>query len=695
MKSLEQKRRLIRLARWAGGLDDVVLVWPQCGSRIASGTFEGRDLDAATDSLVTRCIAAVRDLPPGAIAPIGIDAPWTALCDRRAEDDPILLMRGAGDAANAPAAQASAETVFDVLRESKALNAAVNALEIRNTVLSGVETSVGIGFWQLNLDDNKVSFSDETYRIHGLPPGSEAPTIDEAVRYFEPDVRDVVMSNVARAVSERSGYSFALPFRCADGTPRIVRSIGYFTTDADGNDIIFGFYQDITEERETQMRLWTAANIDALTGVSNRFHWQQRLDRDIASAIRTGHAVGLLLVDLDDFKSINDCHGHEAGDEALKAVAATLASNLRGGDLLARLGGDEFAIVVPELDNPDDIGRLVERLANVRKVSFDYRGGAMAVEFSIGAAAFPTDAENSAALYRAADLALFHTKANHTVGATRYQAELLVEHEGRATRRKKIRRAIEAGEGLNLYQPIVDLMSGEVVAVDVTARWYDEGRLAELGTLPGEVPGDTDRAIVPQMAAAMLELLEHDLGLLWGDGRGRLPACLVPLTRAQLRSHEVLDRLRRMAGRVSSRAGILRLQLDGDPRRDLNWPLRSKFLEVLGSGVGTVQRAAEAAGTLLAPGTLPLSHVKVPLEAIRFAQGGAGDTVLRALIEAARQQRTDVSAVAVASAEDVEAALAYSIHFGQGSHIDDAMPIEGILERIGRHPSNPQRRLAV
>ncbi|ORE93597.1 PAS/PAC and GAF sensor-containing diguanylate cyclase/phosphodiesterase [Stappia sp. 22II-S9-Z10] len=614
------------------------------------------------------------------------DTPWLGLCDRRYEDDPILLMRAEDEDGDKARALLSAETVFDLLRESKKLNEEMQGLDERDHVLTAaandaVDNISGIGFWQLEIATGRLTLSDDAYRIHGLAPGQRL-TMDDAIAFYEPDVREIVRSNLKRAKEHRAGYSYVLPMLRADGQRRIVRSIGYVALKDNGSDTVYGIVQDVTEERETQVRLWSAANIDSLTSVPNRFHWQQRIDHDIAAAARNQRSVGLMLVDLDHFKTINDVHGHEAGDEALRAVARTLSANLRGGDLLARLGGDEFAIVIPDLGNADELHNLVERFANVRNVAFEYRGMPMTVNLSIGAAAFPSDADSSGELYRAADMALFHAKSDRSLGATRYDTALQREHEGRSERRKRIRRALKAGAFVNLYQPIVDVKTGAVVAMDVAARWRDEERLADL-SLIGE---EEEQSLLPQVGAAVVELMVRDLESL-AAGCDRLPVCILPLRSAHLHAAEVLDGLDEARAILSRSGGRLRLQLDGDPRPSLTWPLRTRFLDLLSSGVGVVQRAQQAAGALLSPGSLPLRHVKLPLDAIRSAETGAGDLVLRALIEAARQRGLMVSALAVATSLDVQRVAAYDVRYAQGTHFGDAMPLERFKERLLAAPA--------
>ena len=127
---------------------------------------------------------------------------------------------------------------------------------------------------------------------------------------------------------------------------------------------ILSFVQDVSLAGQAEERLQYLATRDALTGLPNRLLLQERLAQAIAQAKRTGRRVGVLFIDLDRFKNVNDTLGHRIGDELLKAVTQSLAHALRETDLLARLGGDEFMVIVEDFEEPAMLGRIAQKLCD-------------------------------------------------------------------------------------------------------------------------------------------------------------------------------------------------------------------------------------------------------------------------------------------------------------------------------------------
>ncbi len=161
---------------------------------------------------------------------------------------------------------------------------------------------------------------------------------------------------------------------------------------------------------------------DSLTNLFNHSHFEKRLDAEVARARRHGRSCGVLMLDIDDFKRINDTHGHDAGNEVLKNVSRVLASTLRGADLVARIqerdstpivaryGGDEFEIILPETSR-EGVQRVGERILDaVRKEDFTYNGQSIRLSFSIGGAVCPEDAPDARELLLKADEALYAAK---------------------------------------------------------------------------------------------------------------------------------------------------------------------------------------------------------------------------------------------------------------------------------------------
>jgi len=240
------------------------------------------------------------------------------------------------------------------------------------------------------------------------------------------------------------------------------------------------FLRDASPVRRLEEQMQFQATHDTLTGLANRWQFMQSLTQMMAMSARSQRSLGLLLLDLDDFKAINDGHGHDAGDQVLIEVARRLKGVLRAGDVLARLGGDEFTILLPEIAQPEDIGRVADKLIDVLSVPYRVNGYEVVTGASIGAAFYPSDAEDGQTLMRYADMAMYQAKAAGRNTYAIYQAAMGAKMVERIRLHDRLKKSIFSG-GLELhYQPQVDTMSGQVVGVEALARWNDP----ELGEVP-------------------------------------------------------------------------------------------------------------------------------------------------------------------------------------------------------------------
>jgi diguanylate cyclase (GGDEF)-like protein/PAS domain S-box-containing protein len=175
-------------------------------------------------------------------------------------------------------------------------------------------------------------------------------------------------------------------------------------------DRVSSISRDVTEQQALQEQLAHQALHDPLTGLANRRLFFDRLDLARARARRSGSVLGVLFMDLDGFKAINDTLGHEAGDEVLVTVAGRLRAAMRAADTLARLGGDEFAILCEDLTGPDDLIRIAERLTKVVGQPFQVEGTPVSVGMSTGIAVAAQPAGNADELLRQADAAMYQAK---------------------------------------------------------------------------------------------------------------------------------------------------------------------------------------------------------------------------------------------------------------------------------------------
>jgi diguanylate cyclase (GGDEF)-like protein/PAS domain S-box-containing protein len=227
-------------------------------------------------------------------------------------------------------------------------------------------------------------------------------------------------------------------------------------------------YSDITERALYQERLTRQAFQDTLTGLANRARFQERLEEALR---QRGNTVGLLFVDLDRFKVINDSLGHDAGDQLLREVAERLSAGLREGDTLARLGGDEFTVLLPDISGPEVAVAVAERIIAHLKAPFDLPGHSVVVGASVGIATGVASRDRPDALLRDADAAMYEAKAGGRGRYALFHATMHTRAVSRLAIETELRRAIETGQLLLYYQPIILLGSGQMVGVEALLRW--------------------------------------------------------------------------------------------------------------------------------------------------------------------------------------------------------------------------------
>jgi diguanylate cyclase (GGDEF)-like protein len=204
---------------------------------------------------------------------------------------------------------------------------------------------------------------------------------------------------------------------------------------------------------------------DALTGLANRTLVTERLAQVTARPIRPGRCSAVLLIDLDRFKPINDAYGHEAGDAVLCAVAAALRTVVRPGDTAGRLGGDEFAVIMPNLPSRAAVVTVGERLLEAFRTPVVFGDQLLAVEASIGIA-IRDESDDTVLLLAHADAAMYHAKRSGRGRLQVYTAELDTRN-----RDADLRRAIDCGELIVYFQPVVDLHEEQIVATEALVRW--------------------------------------------------------------------------------------------------------------------------------------------------------------------------------------------------------------------------------
>jgi len=237
---------------------------------------------------------------------------------------------------------------------------------------------------------------------------------------------------------------------------------------------------------DSEARLSYLAQFDPLTGLANRTLLADRFGLLIVQARRRAASLGVLFIDLDDFKVVNDTQGHAAGDELLKQAARRLQSAVRDGDTVARISGDEFAVILSDLARPDDAALVAQKILDRLAAPFDIRGQEAVVTASIGVATFPADGDNAEALLGAADAAMYRAKQSGRNAFQFFTADINQRTRARAQLGAELRRALERREFALHYQPKIDLASGRPCGAEALLRWEhpERGRIAPVEFIP-------------------------------------------------------------------------------------------------------------------------------------------------------------------------------------------------------------------
>lgn len=245
--------------------------------------------------------------------------------------------------------------------------------------------------------------------------------------------------------------------------------------DDDVAAIVINAY-DVTDRRVAEERLELLATSDALTGLPNRRRLEARLEDAFTRATRSGLPVGLALVDIDDFKLVNDALGHEVGDQVLRAIANRLERTLGERGFVARIGGDEFAMVLEAVETPDELLRLSDAVHEMLRAPVAVGEHDVYVRASIGTTTGHPSSADARTSLRSADLALYRAKRNGRNQTVRFTAELQLQAEERLDTISTLQRALRDGRLRLAYQPVVDTR-GAVVGAEGLLRWEHDGQL--------------------------------------------------------------------------------------------------------------------------------------------------------------------------------------------------------------------------
>ncbi|SON57844.1 Bacteriophytochrome cph2 [Hartmannibacter diazotrophicus] len=354
-------------------------------------------------------------------------------------------------------------------------------LKIRERRFQHVERLARVGGFEMDLTSGAIQWTDEVYRITGRPIGMLMDRTN-IVSVYAPEEQPRVRARMASSLESATGIDDVFRILTPEGQEKWVHVVSE-TEIVDGRaKRLFGIVQDVSERYQLEQELRTAACTDLLTGLANRARFNQLVAEWFEANDRP---FGLLLVDLDHFKQINDTLGHAVGDELLRAVATRLMRQTVGFGTAFRIGGDEFAVLVDRLDDTSDLGVVAAGLAAAMSAPIDVSGHVLCPRVTIGGAVARLDGTEAETLRQNADLALYHAKETKRGGFIQFHGTLRTSITKRFNVVREVHEAIDDGRILPYYQPIVRIDTSEIVGVEALVRMRrKDGWIVSAGDFP-------------------------------------------------------------------------------------------------------------------------------------------------------------------------------------------------------------------
>ena len=385
------------------------------------------------------------------------------------------------------------------------------------------------------------------------------------------------------------------------------------------------FIRDISERQRHEEMMLHQATHDRLTGLPNRWLFLDRLRQAIASARRENSRVAVLMLDLDNFKTVNDSFGDAFGDEILLDISARIRGLLREEDTLARLGGDEFGILLSHMDRPDETVQVAEKILLSFAAPCTVNKQSVIVGGSLGISFFPEDGADGETLLRFADVAMYQAKSSGRGIHVTFFGSMDQRLQDDLHLHVRLKHAIDVGALVLHYQPQVDTQTGEIVGCEALLRWCDD----ELGNVsPARfIPLAETTGLILPIGDWVIETACRQIAMWYAAGTPLKVA--VNLSPRQLRDRKVVEKITRALDVTGARPELLEIEITETAMME-NLELAQKLLANLGDlGIGiSLDDFGTGYSSLGSLKDLPITKLKIDQSFVRNLPGDGNDVAL-------------------------------------------------------------------
>jgi len=454
----------------------------------------------------------------------------------------------------------------------------------------------------------------------------------------------------------------------------------------DTNDTITHYVivmEDVSEQKEQREKLEYMALHDALTDLPNRTLFNDRLEQAIITARRESTPLAVMLMDLNNFKEINDTLGHQIGDGILKEIGTRLLKEVRGIDTVARMGGDEFLLLLPTA-TLEKRTRFIERISAVLETPFIIGNHSFEIRASIGLALFPEDGEHPETLLKHADVAMYSAK-NSGETYRQYDRSLNASISGRLDLTNSLRTAIEENQFVLHYQPLLNFSTGQIDKVEALIRWNHPQR----GLLFPDsfIPISEQTHHINAITQWVIKTVFRDLAL-W-NSKGIQPGISLNISARDLLNSELSDSIQH--GLVSNKlpASLLTIEITESALMMYTYQTTSNLQKLRDIGVSiSIDDFGTGYSSLQHLKKLPVSELKIDKSfVINMVNDENDDIIVRSTTDLAHNMGLQVVAEGIESQEVCDTVKKLGCDFGQGYFISKPMDSEVLLVWLAERQS--------